>query len=300
MTKLKLLFLLGLFSCSAIGGVTKEGYFRPNGRGYGEPFPSVSRGLTAAPTATGYGIQYHGGRVMPGPHKIYYLYYGNWAGNAAPVILSDLANGLNQSPYFSIVSGYSTSASIISNVVGYGGSVYDPGSKGTVLSDAAILQSLQNAINGGKLPLDENGIYFVITSKEISASSGFCSSYCAFHAASNIGLTRLRYAFIGNPDRCPNLCSPQAISPNNNSAADSIANNVAHELIETITDPDFTAWYDSKGLEVSDKCSWNFGLTQLAPNGSKWNAKLGSRLFLLQTNWINIPGPNKTGHCGLN
>src|SRR5438309_338036 len=35
---------------------------------------------------TGNGIEYHGGPVMPGPHNVYFIWYGNWNGNTATSI----------------------------------------------------------------------------------------------------------------------------------------------------------------------------------------------------------------------
>ena len=40
-----------------------------------------------------------------------------------------------------------------------------------------------------------------------------------------------------------NTCSSQALSPNGNEGADAMANVMAHELNETITDPDGDAWF---------------------------------------------------------
>jgi len=36
---------------------------------------------------------------------------------------------------------------------------------------------------------------------------------------------------------------------------------MAHELEETISDPNLNAWYDSTGAENADKCAWTFGTT---------------------------------------
>jgi hypothetical protein len=65
---------------------------------------------------------------------------------------------------------------------------------------------------------------------------------------------------------------------------------VAHELEETLSDPDLNGWYDSAGAENGDKCAWTFGHAQSqAANGSFYNLTLpaaagGSRNFLIQRN----------------
>ena len=63
-----------------------------------------------------------------------------------------------------------------------------------------------------------------------------------------------------------------------------MASIIAHELEETVTDPDLNAWYDSRGAENADKCAWTFGATHTASNGSLYNMTLGSREYLIQQN----------------
>src|SRR5437867_2302556 len=43
-------------------------------------------------------ILYRGGPVMLGTINVYYIWYGNWAGNTATTILTDLANSIGGSP----------------------------------------------------------------------------------------------------------------------------------------------------------------------------------------------------------
>jgi hypothetical protein len=50
--------------------------------------------------------------------------------------------------------------------------------------------------------------------------------------------------------------------------------------MEAITDPDLSAWYDSSGSEIGDKCAWKF---QSCVN-------LGSRSWQLQEEWSNSAG----------
>lgn len=68
---------------------------------------------------------------------------------------------------------------------------------------------------------------------------------------------------------------------------------IAHELEETVTDPDLNAWYDWSGNENADKCAWKFGTTYPAANGSKANMNLGGSDFMVQQNWVNASG----GYC---
>src|SRR5512141_237750 len=52
------------------------------------------------------GISYHGGPVMVSPVNVYYIWYGNWSGNSATSILTDLAGNIGGSPYFNINTTY--------------------------------------------------------------------------------------------------------------------------------------------------------------------------------------------------
>src|ERR1700720_3190612 len=47
--------------------------------------------------ARGNGISYHGGPVILNTTGIYYIWYGNWSGNTAVSILTDLANSIGGS-----------------------------------------------------------------------------------------------------------------------------------------------------------------------------------------------------------
>jgi hypothetical protein len=242
------------------------------------------------------GIRYHGGPVMLGTTNIYYIWYGNWSGNTATTILTDLASNINGSPYFNInTTYYDASSTHVSNAVNYGTSATDNYSYGTSLTDSQIQSVVANAINRGALPKDTHGVYFVLTSADVTASSGFCTQYCGWHTHGTIAGMDIKYAFIGNPDRCPSACAAQTTSPNGNLGADGMASIIAHELEESVTDPDLNAWWDNRGYENADKCAWTFGTTYVTGNGSYANMKLGVRDYLIQRNWVNASG----GYCAV-
>jgi hypothetical protein len=60
---------------------------------------------------------------------------------------------------------------------------------------------------------DTNGVYFVLTSADVNESSGFCKKYCGWHTSAIINGLDIKYAFVGNADRCPKNCAPQTTSP---------------------------------------------------------------------------------------
>jgi phosphate-induced protein 1 len=271
----------------------KDAGYVPTGKGWGiksANSPPITSNLTIPQN----GINYHGGPVMGTTAStipnVYYIWYGNWSGNSAKYILTNLALGIGRTPYFNINSTYQDGngnpVQRIVNFPHYG--VNDNYSQGTSLSDSSITAIVNKAISTNQLPLDANGIYFVLTSSDVRETSGFCSSYCGWHNYTTINTTNIKYAFVGDPTtQCMNGCSAQSTSPNNNPGADAMASVIAHELEETVTDPNLNAWYDSNGEENADKCAWNFGQTKTAPNGSEYNVTISKLQFLIQQNWLN-------------
>src|SRR5207237_2430936 len=118
------------------------------------------------------------------------------------------------------------------------GSTNDSYSHGTTLSDSGVQAVVSNAIGSGALPKDTNGVYFVLTSADVNESSGFCTQYCGWHTHGAISGSDIKFAFIGNPDRCPSACAEQSTGPNGTGGADGMASIIAHELEEATTDPD--------------------------------------------------------------
>jgi hypothetical protein len=303
MRAVRFVILSSLLAAAACGG-TEESYddqsqqsvdVQPDGRGGG----TVSNFVAPAKPvggATTNGISLHGGPVILGTTNVYYIWYGNWSGNTATTILTDFANGVGGSSYFNINTTYTNSAGTkVSNLVHYAGSTTDNYSQGTSLSDAAIQTVVSSAISSARLPKDTNAVYFVLTSPDVTASSGFCTQYCGWHTHGTISGSDIKYSFVGNPaTKCPSSCAGQtASSPNSNIGADAMASIVAHELEETVTDPDLNAWYDTRGAENADKCAWTFGTTSTASNGSNYNMTFGGRNWYIQQNWVNAAG----GYC---
>jgi hypothetical protein len=271
--------------------------------------PNANPGAGAAPNTTppDNGIQYHGGPVMNKPTgtNVYFIWYGNWSGDSAKQILPYLAEHIGGSPYYNINTTYydydkEGERDPVLNKVNFEASVDDNYSLGTSLSDFDIFHVVANALGVTLPPFDENGVYFVLTSPDVAQqeSAGNGGPFCAWHwDTTNAGLLGqdIKVAWVGNPNQFFSLCGVQAPSPNNNPGADSMASFVAHELEESVTDPDFNAWYDVNGNENGDLCVWTFGNTKALPNGSSFNMKLGNRPYMIQQNWVNAKG----GYCAL-
>src|SRR5262249_57994553 len=123
----------------------------------------------AAHRPRGNGISYHGGPVMVSTSgtNVYYIWYGNWAGNTAMSILPDLASNLGGSPYFNINTTYFDGSGVhVTNAINYSGSTTDSYSQGTALSDGGVLAVVSAAITSRRLPNDTNAVYFLLPSAD--------------------------------------------------------------------------------------------------------------------------------------
>jgi hypothetical protein len=272
---------------------------------------------TAAPTSaqalkTTSRILYHNGPVMEGTSAVYVIWYGCWTYGClpgdhdvyAPAIVTDFLSNLGSSPYFMInrdypnVNGAAPSGGLI-----YAGSVHDAHSHGPTLTQADIAAIVTDQLASGGLPLDTAGIYVVLTSADVTVIDGdtqFCVTCCQLHGAATFAGISIKYAFVGNPRRCPSSCASQFSSyppPNDNFAVDAMVSWLAHALNAIVTNPLVTnGWFDRYGLENSQKCEGLFGNIYTVPsNGAVANVRLGPREFLLQQNWVN----GRKGRCGL-
>jgi len=297
------LMMSAAFAAQVLAPDADEPDLVPTGKGWGERADQAPPRVNENANAPGHakpsgnnGISYHGGPVILGTTNAYYIWYGNWLGNTATTILSDLASSIGGSPYFNInTTYYDGSNTHVNNLVHYAGSTTDAYSQTTALSDSGVQAVVSSAISSGRLPKDTNGVYFVLTSADVNETSGFCTQYCGWHTHATISGSDIKYSFVGNPDRCPSACEAQTTSPNGNAGADGMASIIAHELEEAVTDPDLNAWYDRRGQENADKCAWTFGSLSTASNGSKYNMTLNSKNYLIQQNWVNAGG----GFCAL-
>jgi hypothetical protein len=261
--------------------------------------------LSVGAQDTGNGIGYHGGPVMTNPHPVYIIWYGNWSGNSALTLLPSFVPALNGTPYFAINTTYENgSHTNVSAAVTLGAQAFDNYSQTSLLSETGVRNVISSAMSRGAVPVDPNGVYFVLSSgdvNEIDSTHGeFCVDFCGFHGHATLFGNDIKYAFVGNASpKCINnpnsrvTCAPTnpVVSPNGNTGADAMASTIAHELSETVTDPDLNAWFDpSNPSENGDKCNLQFGSTFSVANGSQANISLGGHNFLIQQNWLNDGG----------
>jgi len=307
METFKRVILLALVSFGVFASVAQAQFI-----GITKPFDPTSQNLAPIGEAivTGNGIEYNGGPVMLGPHNVYFIWYGNFSGNIALTMLPDLIKGFNGSQYFNTNTTYGDATGNIANTVAMASQVFDNYSQGTALNNTTFANVISKPLNAGTLPVDPNGIYFLLTSPDVTMT-GFCTTFCGFHTSGTFGTTDIKVAFVGDPaTQCPlghagGTCSPQTLSPNGNEGADAMASVMAHELNETVTDPHGDAWFHvNTAGENGDLCNFKYG-TATAPmdfsstfpalNGAHADIVLSGRQFLIQSNWLNSGG----GSCAM-
>ncbi|WER49837.1 hypothetical protein CupriaWKF_22195 [Cupriavidus sp. WKF15] len=264
-------------------------------------------------SSNAYPIQYYGGPVMASISKVVLIWYGNWNQSnrtdtpTGQQIIRNAIYGLGydagmQNSYGSYAdySGVTTGANGIGGFGQYTQSVAGGVTRvasttilectqptsltygGRTLSDSAVQSLVKAAAKSscsGGTP-DANAVYLVLSSSDIRESSGFLTKYCGWHTYTTMstpsGNAAIKYGFIGNPSKSIGSCTYQTTSsPNNNPGVDAMVSVIAHELDETVTDPELNAWYNALGSENGDMCAWTFGSSQaLLSNGSYYNVTL--------------------------
>lgn len=275
-------------------------------------------------------IIYRGGSVMTQPVDVYYIWYGNWIDANTTSILEEFMRNLGTSPWYQIDTAYYQQIGVtpilsdsgtgeagdaglpkiyVTSQINFVKSVSVGYTRGTTLQDSDISGIVGDAITANLVPADPNAVYFVLTSADVQEATGFCYQYCGWHSNYIINNQNLHVAFIGDTGFCEwcNLKEKYAeagvpTSPNNDWSADSMASVIAHELVESVTNPNpndttgYSSWVDYDGEEVGDKCAWTFGQPFETPNKSVANVTIGNRNYMIQQNWVlDIAG----GRCDL-
>jgi hypothetical protein len=175
--------------------------------------------------------------------------------------------------------------------------VLDDGTTSThCFTNLQIVNEIKATINARHLPTGLGTNYFLFTPRGVascfaanSLSTGGCynpmqtSGFCAYH--SYFALASASVLFANMPYAAVTGCA-SGQAPEGN-AADSVLNSVAHEHMESITDPLGTAWYDVDGNEIADKCYTTFG-TPLGTNAfGSFNQVINTHDYWLQEIWSN-------------
>jgi Phosphate-induced protein 1 conserved region len=244
-------------------------------------------------------ISYHGGPIMLGTNALYIVYYGAFptGKNSTVAIINDFFANVGGSGNYNVnTTYYDKNNNHLINSLSFSpanNTYTDNYSIGKNIGADGVEKIVAKALNGGHFPIETTAIYFVVTAPDVVGSE--ISGLCAFHSNSSklVAGTNIIYSVI--PDfggaalqGCDGNVQifHEHNSPNNNLGADDVLDSFMHELSESVTDPNGTAWFGPGG-ENGDLCNFNYGATYLAPNGTHANTHLGGRDFLVQTIFSN-------------
>lgn len=258
------------------------------------------------------------GPVMLGTPNIYLIWYGDWSNSKGKSITNDFFHDIDGSDWLMMSADYWMSTNVIDNLtqtrpvfvsghVNLAQSIDVGYALGKNLGQDGAKQVVSDAITQQRLPLDTNGIYYVLTSADVQEGvwGGFCNGYCGWHDHQSVMGQDIKFVFVGDPQlQCQNGCTMQnryeALgadhSPNDDWGTDAMLSVVAHELTETLTDPDINAWYDQSVYENADMCAWRFEPVFKTDSGSYANVHMGDHDYLIQENWVL---DESGGHCAL-
>lgn len=291
---------LGEPACAAGVRHHAAAYIAQAGHGAGKHGLSrkAQRSVKAFSMPLGNGTFYHGRPVMPGVINIYYIWYGSWDSttDTTQAMLTNFAQHFGGTPYFNKTYDGVTNTTV-SGLANFGGATYDLGSQGTVLTDGATQRIIANALASHALPVDPNGAYFVLASKDIKQSPGFCTQSCGWHTYGGTRNKSVNYSFLGGVQQCASACSAES----SDFGAGAMTNIIAHELAGSASDPNLNPWFDKRREGGADKCAWTYGPTKVLPNGAHYNVTWVDQTLRQPTNWLpqyNWQNPSG-GACAL-
>ncbi len=210
-------------------------------------------------------LTYGGGPVLVAP-KMYVIFWGFKAAgdpNKVKPLLKNYAKNIGGSAYNNIYTQY---YEIVNNVKT---NITNPGNQGNkttfwaddtnpIPSHPTDGQVAAEALAGvAHFGYDANGSYVVVTAHDHS-SSGFGTSYCAYHSDTTTGGQLVAYTNLPYiPDAGANCGANYISPPSDETGADEGVTVVeGHEYGESITDPQpFTGWNSGSG-EIGDLCAW--------------------------------------------
>ena len=248
--------------------------------GAAEPHQFADKEHGARPGGGGGGssplMTLHGGNVIPAAKPMAIFWGSEWS---TPSFAGDKITGLDA--FFNGFSGSrfagtgteyaGADGKSVTTSATYLGHTFDSSATPRrALSTSDAVSEACKIVNNNP---DPAGIYFIYT----STGAGH-ASYCAWHSWGTCSNgAPIQVAYMPNIDGLAG-CDPGDTSGAHSQGLAAVANVTSHELMEAITDPRGTGWFDSSGAENGDKCAWTFAAPVTLSNGSTWK---------LQQEWSN-------------
>jgi hypothetical protein len=255
------------------------------------PLTGSNKATVPATTTTAPPMTFHGGKVLTSTSVRVVLAGPKWATTtfAGDKIkgLDTFFAGYSNSPYVKTAAEYSGSNGKVGAVVKYQGHS-SPSTASVSVDGRNVMQAATVACNdlrSSAFTPDTTGNQLTVVYTDMPRPS--TAGYCGYHTAFSCGGVSMQMAFLWNLDGDAS-CSSQDATTGHSQGLAALTNVTAHEVQETVSDPQLNAWYDSTGAENGDKCAWAFAHTAVTfPNATKWK---------LQTEWSNTAYALKTGY----
>lgn len=215
----------------------------------------------------------HGGPVLASS-ATYAIFWGPLADFPGDEVegVQSILEGFGGSSYLAMANQYMRGATATST---FGGSTFDGSSPP---SHAPKTSALGAEVCKLFPHPDPDGIYFVLTSNRPNIS------YCAWHAGASCNGVTFQVAYMPNMNGDTG-CSPYTVSNlgcnTYSDATVALLDGLAHEYLESTTDPQISAWYDKNGQEMMDKCDFVYGSCVTLANQTTWQ---------IQEGWSNAAG----------
>jgi serine protease len=252
--------------------------------------PSVMRvfkGKPARPTRGASNLSYHGGvggiGVETAP-KVYLVLWGSqWTNNdpsSEASLLQSFYSRVGGSQWLSsvtqycqgVASGSTTCGSSVPHA-GNPSGIYAatwPDSASTAPSSPSQSQLAAEAVKaaahfGNTTSAANNTAQYVIATATNNNSSGFGTSYCAWHSSTSSSYGNIAYTNLPYMTDAGGSCGANFLGLGATAGVTIVA---GHEMAETITDqfPN-GGWLDRNGEENGDKCAWSTA-TSAQPMGA--------------------------------
>ncbi len=286
--------------------------------------PAAAAKESTAKPAAKKPIEYHGGPIMPS-NTNYALY---WDPSGGPEYPGGYQSGINR--YFedlahdsggeqntdSVLTQYGDEAGEFANYNShFGGALIDTDaypangcSAATICFTVEQLRAeITKYVEAHELPMGLEHEYFLLTppgvescleAKGHSCSAGTkYSTYCSFHSYISVAKGVIIYA--NTPYMEGTNCDYGEEHPNDNPSDATLGGGLVHEHSESLTDPEFTAWYYDTGKEkeeIGDRCRTFKEATEYgeplgkASDGAKYNQVINGDLYYYQQMWSNAAG----------
>jgi hypothetical protein len=211
-------------------------------------------------------VTYRNGEVLTGTVKTQAIFWGKeWssASYAKDKIsgINKLLSGIGNSGYAKIVTEYGSRKGSASANITHIGSTFDSSEfpTGDLTATQAALEVCKMTNNRP----EATTVYFVYGTKKAKAN------ICATHGWGTCkNGTKLLMAWFPDIDNAS--CTARDNVTGNSTGLAALATATAHELMETVTDPNRAGWFDAKNNEIADKCAWNFPAQPVALSTGKF------------------------------